>query len=558
MSRICLEARHIQKAYGGQTVLDIDQIRVYDGERIALIGENGAGKSTLLSILAGETQPDAGEVVRRGSWAIIHQSGEARNDGSARMISQFHAPSQREGLSGGETTRRRIAWALSGDVGLLFADEPTTDLDASGVERLRSFLQSFKGALLLVSHDRDLLNALCHRVLHLEDGKLNDFPGTYAEYQRELERRREYQRFEYEQYRAEQSRLRQIVQQKAEWAASVKKAPKRMGNSEARLHTREYTNAVLRQSAAKKTVQDRLDRLEEKARPRDLPDIRMKLGVVHPIEARTAMTVRCDRLSAGGRTLITGAAFSLPTGSRTALLGDNGSGKTTLLRALRGESSPGTAFEGDVRINPSACVGCFDQDHARSLDMEKTALENAMEDSTYPESMARTVLARLNLRGDSVFKPVRVLSGGERAKIALAKLLLSDVNLLMLDEPTNHLDLFAMEALQAVLCDYGGTLLFVSHDRAFVSAVADRVLRIENGRLTAFEGTLTQMEADAARSRDKESLNLEISALEMRMAALASRLSAPKKGDDPQRLNGEYDRLVAQLNDLRRKLAVRE
>ena len=554
MPRLLIEADHITKTYGDQAVLDIDGLRIYDGERVALIGENGAGKSTLLAILAGELEPDSGHVRRYAPVSFVHQSGEARLEADRPLAARFRAPEARDGLSGGEQTRRRIAAALSEDVPLLLADEPTTDLDAGGVAQLRQVLAQRGGALVLVSHDRSLLNALCDRVLHLEDGRLTDFPGSYDDYQRELARRRERQQFEYDQYRAERSRLKAMAQKKAEWATSVKKAPKRMGNSEARLHTHAYTNAVLRQSAAKRIVQDRMERLEVKERPRDLPDIRMALGVAHPIEAKTALTARCKSMQAGGRTLLSGADITLPTGSRTALMGENGSGKTTLLRALRGNPSPGTRYDGAVRFNPGARVGWFDQDHARGLDFDATALENAMASSTLPESIARTVLARLNLRGDAVFKPVRVLSGGERAKIALAKLLLSDSNVRVLDEPTNHLDLFTMEALEELLSGYGGTLLFVSHDRAFVSKVATRILTLEGGRLTAFEGTLSAMEEEAGRDRRAEALALEVSALQMRMAALAGRMSAPRKGDHPEQLSAEYDALAARLRELKQKL----
>ena len=553
MPGLLLEAHHIQKAFGGQTVLNVEELSIYDGERIALIGENGAGKSTLLSILAGETEPDAGSIRRFGDVAVIHQSGETRQDADAHLVSQLRVPELREGLSGGESTRRRIARALSQDAPLLLADEPTTDLDAEGTDRLRRLLLSHRGALVLVSHDRALLGALCTRVLHLEDGALTDFPGSYAEYREELHRRREHQQFEYDQYRAEQKRLKALAQQKTEWAASVKKAPKRMGNSEARLHTREYTDAVLRQSAAKKTVQNRLDRLEKKEPPRQLPEIRMALGLAHPIGAKTALSVRCSALTAGERTLLADTGFTLPTGSKTALLGENGSGKTTLLRALRGEPSPGTAFRGEIRFNPAARVGIFDQDHAKTLSLDATALENAAADSAMDVSTVRTVLARLNLRGDNVFKTVRVLSGGERAKVALAKLLLSECNLLILDEPTNHLDLFTMEALEPLLADYGGTLLFVSHDRAFVSAVADRILTLKDQKLSVFEGTLAQREAESARSRDAEARQTEISALEMRLAALAGRMSAPKKGDRPEALSAEYEALSARLRELKRQ-----
>ncbi len=551
MSKILLEANHISKSYGEQVVLNIDRLHLYDGERVALVGENGAGKSTLLAILAGELAPDGGTVRRYAPAMLIRQSGDARLEASARLASEFRAPDPREGLSGGEQTRRRIAGALSTDAPLLLADEPTTDLDAPGIARLQKRLAAHTGALVLVSHDRALLEALCNRVLYLEDGRLTDFPGGYADWQAEQARKRERQQFEYDRYRAEQARLREAMQKKAEWAASVKKAPKRMGNSEARLHTHEYTNAVLHQSHAKKVLEGRMARLERKERPRNLPDIRMALGVAHPIAAKTALAVRCRQLTAGGRTLLAGSEFTLPTGSRTALLGENGCGKTTLLRALAGSPSPGTRFTGAVRLNPEARVGVFDQDHAKALRFDDTALENARADSPHPEATARTVLARLNLRGDSVFKPVRVLSGGERAKVALAKLLLSDSNLLILDEPTNHLDLFTMQALEALLASYGGTLLFVSHDRAFVRAVATRVLTFDKGRLSAFEGTLVEMEADASRDRAAEAARLQISALEMRLAALAGRMAAPRKGDNPQALAKEYDALAKALREMK-------
>jgi len=551
MSKLILEAVHIVKRFGDRTVLDIDRLAIQDGERIGLIGENGAGKSTLLAILAGELEPDGGAVRRLGPVALIRQWGDDGPEASPRMASEFRAPARREGLSGGERTRRRIAGALSAGAALLLADEPTADLDAAGAARLRQRLADHPGALVLVSHDRALLNALCTRILHLEDGALTDFPGSYDSYRAELARRRERQQFEYDQYRAEQARLRATMQQKAEWAASVRKAPRRMGNSEARLHTHEWTNAVLRQSQARHTLQRRMDRLEAKERPRDLPDIRMALGASRPIAAKTALAADCDALTAGGRTLLAGARLTLPTGSRTALMGDNGSGKTTLLRALAGSPAPGTRFSGRVRLNPGARLGCFDQDHGKALDLRATALENALAGSGQSEAVARTVLARLNLRGDSVFKRAEVLSGGERAKLALAKLLLSEVNLLLLDEPTNHLDLFALQALEALLAGYGGTLLFVSHDRAFVGAVATRVCTLEGGALSTFEGPLDQLEAERRRDRDGEARRLEISALEMRMAALAARMAAPRKGDSPPALAAEYDALAGRLRALK-------
>ena len=534
MPGILLEAEHIRVNFGDRRVLDIDRVAIRDGDRIGLIGENGAGKSTLLSILSGECQPDAGTVSRRCPVALIRQTGDADGGIDRRTKSRFHTPEAREGLSGGELTRRRIAAALSAGAVLLMADEPTVDLDAQGIALLKEQLAAHDGALLLVSHDRDLLNALCGRIWQLEDGRITDFPGGYDAWQAERGRQRERQQFEYDQYRSETARLKAAAQKQAEWAASVRKAPSRMGNSEARLHKREYTGAVIGLSRAKKKLEGRVARMEKKERPRDLPDIRMALGSSRPIAAKVALSVQCKRLEVGGRTLLTDTSLSLPTGTRTALMGPNGCGKTTLLRAILGAPAPGARFEGTVRLNPGAKVGVFDQDHARSLDFDRTVLSNAMDLSSLAESTARTVLARLNLRGDQVFKPVSLLSGGERAKTALARLLLGDFNLLILDEPTNHLDVFTLEALEALLAGYGGTLLFVSHDRTFVERVATRLVMFDGTRLTTHEEGLARLEARRGTDRAREERQLEISAVEMRMAALSARISSPRKGDKPQ------------------------
>ena len=545
--RLILSASGICRFFGVRTVLDIDRIEIYDSQRVGLIGENGAGKTTLLKILAGEEAPDGGSVSRLCPVAFIRQMGKADGEGDSALKARFRAAGDREGLSGGEETRRRIAKALSDGAPLLLADEPTTDLDAEGAALLRRELKAFPGALVLVSHDRALLEETCNIIWHLEDGKITVFPGTYSAYREEMKRRREFQAFEYEQYRAEKKRLKAAIQQKNEWASSVKKAPKRMGNSEARLHTREYTNAVLRQSSAARTLQNRIDRLEAKEKPREEPDIRMTLGARTPVRARNALTARVELLSAGGRTLLRGAGFTLPTGSRTALTGPNGAGKTTLLRALTGRVPPGVEFRGDVTFNPAVKWVLFDQDQAKALDLKRSVLENALSDSSASEGDARTVLARLNLRGDAVFKSAGVLSGGERAKTALARVLLSDANVLLLDEPTNHLDVFTLEALEALLKDYGGTLLFVSHDEGLIRAAANRVLRLEEGALKVFEGTWDRMREESERGRDREKADMEITLMEMRLAALSARLSAPQKGDRPEELDAEYRALAGEL-----------
>ena len=553
MAKCILEAKDICLHMGDRQLLNVDRLTVYDDERIGLIGENGAGKTTLMRILAGEIEPETGLVRRMAPAAMIRQQGDT--DGApaedAGISALFRVRESREGLSGGEMTRRRISGALSARPGLLLADEPTTDLDQEGLRLLRSRLGGFEGAVVLVSHDRALLREICTRIWYLEDGKITDFPGGYDDFTAERTRQRERAAFEYDRYKAERKRLKESAQRMAERAAQVKKAPGRMGNSEARLHKREWTDSVLQLSHAKRTIQNRMEHLEVKEKPRALPGIKMKLGVAHPVEAKDALIFRCDLLRAGRETLLTDSAFTLPTGSRTALIGPNGCGKTTLLRALNGQEGSDVTLKGSIRFNPAARPGWFDQHHEGTMDAEKSVLENIMRDSVHPEHFARTVMACLGMTGDDVFKPVKLLSGGERAKAALGRLLLMDCNMLLLDEPTNHLDLFTMEELEKLLAGYGGTILFISHDEEFIRKTATRIVCFENGRLRTFEGGWEEMKAPGRREPDAEERKMAISRLEMQMAVLAARLSSPKKGDHPEALQAEYMQLAEQIRKIR-------
>ena len=553
MAKWILDTTELTLAFGDRLLLQTDRLTVFEGDRIGLIGENGAGKTTLLRILAGELPADTGAVRCLVPVAVIHQQGNAEPGEDRQVGSLFRAPGLRAGLSGGEMTRNRIAGALAAGARLLMADEPTTDLDEEGQRLLRKELKAFAGSILLISHDRMLLRELCTRIWYLEDGKITDFPGGYDAFMAERLRQRERAAFEYNQYRSEQKRLKESAQRMAERASRVKKTPSRMGNSEARLHKREWTDSVLQISHAKRTLQNRMEHLEVREKPRALPEIKMKLGVLHPVESRNALEFRCERMAAGGRVLLEDTGFVLPTGSRTALTGPNGCGKTTLLRILTGQTEKEISWQGQVRPNPKLRLGLFDQHHECTLNPDQSILENVMRESAFPESFARTVMACLGLSGEAVFRPVRELSGGEKAKTALGRLLLMDCNALLLDEPTNHLDLFTMEELEKLLAGYGGTLLFVSHDEMFLRKISTRTVRFENGALKTFEGSPDTSKKEEARDTVQENLQLEISRLEMQMAVLSARMSAPKKGDSPDALRVEYMNLAEKIRELKAK-----
>lgn len=532
MAQLLLEAMDIQVGFGAQTVLAVERFALYDGERVGLIGANGAGKSTFLRVLSGALAPDAGAVRRMAPISLMEQTGDAADEFSAREAGEFRAvATAREGLSGGEKTRRRLASALSKNAAVLLLDEPTSDLDEEGINQLRQRIRSFRGAVVLVSHDRALLDEVCTSIAELEGGKLTLFPGGYTAYWQERARRREFAQFEYGQYRAEQARLRQAIQHKAEQASQVRKAPSRMGNSEARLHRREATEVAEKLQGSRKALESRLNHLEAKERPREDPAIRMRLGASDPVRARNALEMRDMTIRFGARVLLESARMVLPAGSRTALLGPNGCGKTTLVARI-------VARDPRVRIHPQARIGYLGQDALASLEADKSALNNAMALSEHPVDVARTVLARLNLRADDVHKPLSVLSGGERMKVALARLMLSRANVLLLDEPTNHIDIFTLEALENVLCEYAGTLLVISHDRRFVEKIATRLVFFHGHSLETFEGTLGEWQARQNRADEP---NVDLAILEMRMAEITAKISTGKF--DRTVLDEEYEAL---------------
>ena len=545
-----LRANGITQDYGKQRVLDNVDVSIYDGDRIGLVGENGAGKSTLMAILAGRKKPDEGHVSADGSIAYVEQFGSGGDDDAApgEIASRFNVQENREGLSGGECTRRRIAQALNANPRLIMLDEPTTDLDAQGINELTRELEGFKGAMLMISHDRTLLDKLCTSILELESGHVTQYPGNYSDYAAEKQRRREYQQFEYDEYRRERARLSAAIDARQRRAVHSK-LPSRMGNSEARLHKRSATETEEKLHDAANALKSRLEKLEKKERPRDLPAISMQLGASGDVVSRRALEVKHLKLTVPGRTLAKDVNFNLPTGSKTVLVGANGCGKSTLIRHIV-DGAPG------VRLSPGVKIGYFSQMGENTLDMDATVLENAMAQSTLPQGVARTVLNNLMLGEEDVFKPVRVLSGGERVKTALARLLLGDSNLLILDEPTNHLDVYSLEALENVLKDYAGTLLLVSHDRRFLGNVAKRMLIMQNGKVTEFEGTPDEYDRrnavkDENAERQRRQRQLDIDKLRMRMSAIDARLNAKGiSADEREGLEQEYFDIARQLREL--------
>ncbi|MDR1943562.1 MAG: ATP-binding cassette domain-containing protein [Synergistaceae bacterium] len=489
-SSFLLKAVNIYKAYGDRVIFKISNLELFSGDKIGLVGYNGAGKSTLLSALAGETELDGGRVDVRGKVTMIRQeqdSDELRKfaaPGARCGRRVFEAPSLSERPSGGELTRAAIAEAFAGKPDVIFADEPSTNLDWQGAEDLRRTLHSFKGALVLVSHDRDLLDYLCGRIWELEDGDLRVFPGNYSAWRLQEERERDFAAFEYEEYRRERKRLREAARMASDRAARAAKPPSRMSPSEARINPGKGLKAQGVLKATARVISKRADMLEKKDRPMDLPEIKMTLGVSERVASDAVIRASGLTVAFDDRVILDDASFEVKTGKRTILLGPNGSGKTTLFGLIECGEPP-------IKRASGARIGYFKQGH-ESIDRSRTILENVRLTSDLQEHEVRTILARLEIKGDAVYKKCGLLSGGERAKVAFAALFASNLNTLLLDEPTNHIDLYTTEALEELLLAWKGALLLATHDRRLAERVGDRLLIIENEKIRTFEGTLAE------------------------------------------------------------------
>jgi len=546
---LVLQAHQISKSYGEQQLFNSFSLKVYSGERIGITGPNGAGKSTLLKVLAGIESPDEGSVRLYTSYSFLRQQDDGVPESMASSLPvgrnqrlmgllDWEPDRQHVHLSGGEKAKLRFLHAFDPDCGILFTDEPTSNLDMESADIVKKELKAYKGTLLLVSHDRDLLDELCDTILEIMNGEVRVFPGNYTQYVRQREAEYQRQVFEYESYIRERDRLKERILERKANRQAIRKAPSRMGNSEARLHRRNWTAIQKKLSQSIEQLETRLEKLEKKEKPRELPQVLIKIEP--PSNPVSSKAVRARNLTIGFnvRKLITNATFEIPTGKRTALLGKNGSGKTTLANLIAERDSR-------LSIAPGVEFGYFKQDFS-ILDETRSILENVMAESEKPEHEVRGVLARLLIPAGHVHKPVALISGGEKVKVSIARLLVSKANFIILDEPTNYLDVFSLEALESVLKDYTGTLLLISHDRQFVENIAQRLLIIEDNRLKTFEGSLKEYEESirAKEERTVSSSGLEETIRQMKLAELSAKISACSDESQKQELEAQYQALL--------------
>ena len=522
-----LRLEHIQKIYPTGEVLKDVNWEVKTGDRIGLVGVNGAGKSTQLKIIAGEIEPTSGQVVRPTSlkiaylsqefdieesrtvkqemWqafqevreiqkqlAVVHHHLENLIDGEDyepilkkmdRLQRQFedHNGYELESridkllpelgfkaddgdrfvseYSGGWQMRMGLGKILLQSPDLLLLDEPTNHLDLETIEWLEKYLRSLSTPMVIVSHDREFLDRLCTSIVETERGVSTTYLGNYSSY------------------------LAQKAEAKAAQGAAFERQQKYIEKQQVFV---DRFRASATRSTQAKSREKQLDKIERIEAPDS--DVRSLKFHFPPASRSGRVSVQIKDLTHayGDQILFLGANLEIERGDRVAFLGPNGAGKSTLLKMVVGKEEYN---EGEITLGHNVLIGYFEQNQAEALDLHKDVFHTIHDDfpkMTHEE--VRGVLGKFLFSGDTVFKQVRDLSGGEKARLALAKMLLTPVNFLILDEPTNHLDIPAKEMLEAALREYEGTVAVISHDRYFISQVANKIVEIRDGDLCVYAG----------------------------------------------------------------------
>ena len=525
----------------GTKILDGLTFQIDQGERVGLLGRNGAGKTTLFKILTGELDYDEGEVaiapgkgiglisqipvyppeytvydVLQTAFERLHAMEREMAELAERMahdsdsailrrydklsaafeaaggydtdtelnkvcngllISQDMRGQLFSSLSGGEKTRVNLARLILEDTDILLLDEPTNHLDLRATEWLEEYLDRYKGTVLAISHDRWFLDRVVKRVIEIQDGKAEFYPGNYSFYAVEKERRYEEKLKQYEKEQAKIEQLQTAADKLHLWAF--------MGND--KLHKRAFS------------MEKRIERLRKTDKPKKERRLDIRFGE-RDFQGDEVLFIKGLEKGFDGRTLFRDVDLLVEGGERIALLGDNGTGKSTFIKMIMEEELPDS---GKIRRGPTVKIGYLPQ--IIHFDRPERNLVDTMlyaQDCT--TQTARNRLASFNFRGEDVFKPVSALSGGEQSRLRLCMLMDDKINLLILDEPTNHLDIASREWIEEAVTDYEGTLLFVSHDRYFIKQFATRIWMIQDGHIIDFRGTFEEFREFQERQKQLE------------------------------------------------------
>ncbi|HJC04573.1 MAG TPA: ABC-F family ATP-binding cassette domain-containing protein [Candidatus Enterocloster excrementipullorum] len=522
-----LSCSNISKSFGDNDILKHVSFHIEEHEKTAVVGINGAGKSTLLKIIIGELAADDGYVTLSKGAAIgylaQHQdlagaetiydalleakrpvlemeerlrrleaemksaSGEtlesmlqeySRLNHEFEMADGYSVQSEITGvlkglgfaeeefsksidaLSGGQKTRVSLGKLLLTKPDVLLLDEPTNHLDMESIAWLEAYLRTYPGSVLIVAHDRYFLDRVVTKIVELDGGTATVFAGNYTAYSQKKAQIRE-------------AKLKAYLNQQQEIRHQEEVIAK------LRSFNREKS---IRRAESREKMLDKIDRIEKPREIDDAMDIRLEPDV---ISGNDVLTVRGLAKSFGSQHLFSHVDIDIKRGERVAIIGNNGTGKTTLLKIINGLLP---ADEGQIRLGTKVHIGYYDQEH-QVLHMEKTLFEEIQDERpAMTNTQVRSTLAAFLFTGDDVFKQIKDLSGGERGRLSLAKLMLSQANFLLLDEPTNHLDITSKEILEDALCRYTGTVLYVSHDRYFINRTATRILDLTGQSFLSYIG----------------------------------------------------------------------
>lgn len=546
---LLVKVENLKKYYADKLILDIDKLEILENDKIGLVGSNGQGKTTLLKAILGEIEIDEGYTYLTESYSYISQSeNNIETCSHSKEKSLLNAPDKfEEYLSGGEKVKLKIADALSNKKNIIIADEPTSNLDKKSIGLLEDMFKRHEGALLLISHDRRFLDELCTTILELEDGKLKAYKGNYTDYLMQKDEEVKRADFEYQEYVKEKKRLEKALLYKKALSDGIRKTPKRMGNSEARLHKMGGQTNKKKLDSNVKAIKSRIDKLEVKNKPKVSKEMNIKMQDGMEIISKNLVEVKDMTLKLENKLLLDNVSFKIKRGKKIALLGDNGCGKSTLIKEILADKND------NIKINNKVKVGCFDQNQSL-LDEEKSVLYNTKVNSSFDESFIRINLSLFGFKGDDVYKKVKVLSGGEKVKIALCKIILEDNNFLVFDEPTNYLDIKSMEALEKALINTDKTMLIVSHDRVFVSHICNYIIEIKDAKIREFDCNYDEYIISRNKktpSRDKQIKKENLLVLENRLTTVISMLSIEKDNLKKELYESEYNELLKQITKLK-------
>ncbi|MBC1938695.1 ABC-F type ribosomal protection protein [Listeria welshimeri] len=513
-----IEINQLKIEVADRILVEIPHLLVNKKARIGIIGQNGLGKTTLMEVIAGAKEATSGTVITRGKLAYIKQLS---NDKSTK--------------SGGEKTRKAIQQAMRQNPSVLLADEPTSNLDVESVKHLERQWSDFHGALLIISHDRAFLDALCTEIWEIKNQTIHVYKGNYHAYLEQKQQQENQAELAYKEFKNKKKQLQASQTHHEIEAGRIVKPGKRLNNKEASAFKAGKGTQQKKQHSTIKALEKRIERLGNVEKPHTTKPIKIITPDNRIIKkGNTILSVRESTYEITGRKLFKTEAFSIKSGDKVALIGENASGKTTFLREII-QGNP------TITCNTQAKVAYFDQE-LKGLDLAKTLLENMTNISVQTKQVNREVLGSMHFKESDLYKEVRMLSGGERVKLLLSMLLVSDANFLILDEPTNYLDIYAMEALEALIKQFTGTILFVSHDRTFVNQVAEEVVAIENNQMTFHRMTFSEYEESKTPSRLSEEDKL---ILEMRMSEIAAKLMQPNlKPAEKAMLEQTYQEII--------------